>query len=229
VIVLVGETRDSAYLVKMQEHGWGRIWVRSSPVQYEGEPWAFDNGAYGYHLAGLSLDETAFLKRLDIATKRCPEPLMAVLPDIVGKGERSMAYTETWLRRLEDHPWKSWYMVLQDRMTHTEVGAVITGHPMTSIIDGSSVKGRVHPSVKGLFLGGTDSWKRTAGYWSAWAHHAGINFHYGRASTPAKIRAARRSGADSMDTAFPLWTRERFQRFVEMWSLPDPQPELECM
>jgi hypothetical protein len=197
-------------------------------VQYEGEPWAFDNGAYGYHLNGQRLDETAFLKRLDVATCRCPEPMMAVLPDIVGRGEQSMRYSERWLRRLEDHPWKTWYWVVQDRMCSQEVAAALCGMPLTSVIH-DDVPGPVHPSIRGIFLGGSNTFKPTAGYWSLWAHHNGLRFHYGRASTPARIRAARRCGADSMDTAFPLWTRERFQRFVEMWTLPDPQQELECM
>ena len=226
MIVLVGETRDRKYLETMRRHGWGRIWVRLSPRQYEGEPWAFDNGAYGYFLAGKDLDETAFLKRLDVATKRCEPPMMAVLPDLVGRGEPSLSYSEKWLRRLEDHPWKNWYWAAQDRQTHQEIGCAIAGIPLNEVVNNQHIKANIHPSIKGIFLGGSDKFKHRADSYCWWAHFVGLKFHYGRASTPGKIRAARRVGADSMDTAFPLWTRERFQRFVEMWSLPDPQQEL---
>jgi hypothetical protein len=229
VIILLGETRDPDYVAIMRSHGWGRLWVRSTPTQYEGEPWAFDNGVYGRHRKGLGMDEAAFLRRLERATTRCPEPMMAVLPDIYAGGDKSIAYSQKWLRRLEDHPWKCWYFAVQDHQTAQQVGCAITDVELTSAPKNHSFIGRVHPSVKGVFLGGSDGYKRTAGFWSWWAHFLGLRFHYARAATPARIRAARNCNADSLDTAFPLWARPRFARFVEMITRPDPQPQLECM
>jgi hypothetical protein len=42
-----------------------------------------------------------------------------------------------------------------------------------------------------------------------------MQLHYARAGTPAKVKHARDSGADSIDSAFPLWEQSRFEEFVK--------------
>ncbi len=63
----------------------------------------------------------------------------------------------------------------------------------------------------------SDRFKATAYRWRVLAHSCGIKFHYGRAGTPAKLLAAYNCGADSCDSAFPLWTSERMKLFVWRW------------
>ena len=48
-----------------------------------------------------------------------------------------------------------------------------------------------------------------------WAHGDGLKFHYGRCGTLNKVAHAIRIGADSIDSAFPMWTRQRWRLFVE--------------
>jgi len=225
----VGETQDRRYLEELKRHKWGRIWTVSRPRTYQGEPWAFDNGAYSDFLKGQPFDEVRFQKRLDKATNDLSlmPPQMAVLPDVVAGGMKSARYSLDWLTRLEDHPWKNWYFAIQDRQTAQEVGCALSGFPVSAALSGTVAPGPIHPKVTGIFLGGSDKFKLTVSYWAGWAHDNGLKFHYGRASTPGRIRAARRSGCDSMDTSFPLWTRERFEKFILMWTLKDPQQELE--
>ena len=73
---------------------------------------------------------------------------------------------------------------------------------------------KVLDKFAGLFLGGTDKFKATAYYWRELSHKYGKRFHYGRAGTRRKILHAVESGADSADSAFPLWTTERLLQTV---------------
>jgi len=79
----------------------------------------------------------------------------------------------------------------------------------------------------GLFLGGTTPFKNTAPIWRDLSHELGILFHYGRAGTKHKIRHALKTGVDSMDSAFPLWTKERW-KFTEL-CLKGEAPQLELI
>lgn len=58
-------------------------------------------------------------------------------------------------------------------------------------------------------MGGTDRFKPTAKQWVKLAHKYGLKFHYGRCGTATKIRLAYNLGADSCDSAFPHWVKER--------------------
>lgn len=69
----------------------------------------------------------------------------------------------------------------------------------------------------GIFLGGTDRFKATAPFWAALAHRHGKKFHYGRAGTLRKMLHARQSGADSCDSAFPIWKAERLAQYAGWW------------
>lgn len=174
------------------------MWVdRRKPTPYEGELWGFDNGAYHYFLHGQLLDENVFLKRLDLAYQ-LDIPYIAITPDIVCGGLKSLEYSLSWLERLPgDWPW---YLAVQDGMTVADVEPVVY-------------------SFAGIFLGGSTGFKSTAPIWRELAHRCGKNFHYGRAGTKRKLLHAMDCGADSADSAFPLWTRERFNEFVKWWEI----------
>jgi len=131
-------------------------------------------------------------------------PYLCVLPDIVGGGEESLETSLAWYDRLpRDLPW---YLAVQDGMTPTLIEPYLDNYPLV-----------------GLFLGGTNGFKGSALAWSLLAHKRGMKFHYGRAGTLKKVRYAKFVKADSIDSALPLWTRERFNNFVEYVGGRDPQ------
>ena len=169
-------------LKQVRKYGWGRMWNRDPITPYEGEPWGFDNEAYSYYLAGKSFDERRYLRQLEKAMER-PMPYLAVVPDKVGAGAESLDFSLRWRERLPDE-WP-WYLVLQDGMEPEAVASHLD-------------------SFVGLFLGGTDAFKRQAQEWSDFSKKHGMLYHYGRAGTPYKVRHAQRVGADSADSALPL-------------------------
>jgi hypothetical protein len=122
-------------------------------------------------------------------------PYLAVVPDVVAGGMESLEFSLRWMERLPKWPW---YLAVQDGMKPVDVARHLNG-------------------FAGIFLGGTDAFKGTAPAWRGLATENGIRFHYGRAGTPAKIEHAKEVGADSLDSAFPLWEIARFNRAVQIW------------
>ena len=202
MIVLVGQTGQLALCAKLRSLGWGRLSTRDTPNPWPGEPWGFDSGIYADWFAGRPFDESNFLRRVEVAHK-VGFPYMAVPPDKVGKGLESLDYTLEWLERLPRWPW---WLALQDGMTE------------------EMVRPEAH-RFAGLFLGGTDRFKSTARGWVDFAHSLGMPLHYGRAGTPRKLEWAEMCGADSCDSSFPLWTRDRMEWFIECWT-HKPQMQL---
>ena len=179
----------------LQELGWGRMWIARTRniYTYPGEPWGLDNGAFMDWRRGVSFDEDAWLNVLERAQAVPEKPYLAVLPDIVGGGLESLALSESWLPRVPDFPW---YLAVQDGMVPKDA------EHMTN-------------DIAGIFLGGTNGYKAQARLWCEWAHTNGLRFHYGRAGTLNKASHAMSVEADSLDSAFPLWTKERMALFVE--------------
>lgn len=204
MIMIVGDTRSRKYVEVLQELGWGRMVINKAIRPYEGEPWGFDNGAFRDHLRGKPFDESAFLRRLDKAYS-LGTPYLAVAPDIVCGGAKSLEFSLKWLDRLPgDWPW---YLAVQDGMKIADVEPVL-------------------PRFAGIFLGGSDAFKNTAYHWKELAHRYGKRFHYARAGTGRKIARAARVGADSCDSAFPLWIAQRLRKFVNSFKNPYLEPEL---
>ena len=191
--ILLGDTRSKRNVAFLREHGWGRMFAtdRSIPL-YPFEPWGFDNGAFDAFVHGKLFPENTFLRRLDKALKVNSDPIVAVCPDIVAGGLKSLEFSVNWLDRLPC-AWP-WFLAVQDGMTHDAVLEV--AHLFA-----------------GIFLGGTDKFKLTAYGWSRLAHYADKKFHYGRAGTLRKLAHAHAVEADSIDSNFPLWTQERMVTF----------------
>lgn len=196
-LVLVGETSSRANVERLQELGWGRMFVEKRPTPYPFEKWGFDNGAFLAYRRGEKFPELQYRKRPDIAAKVNSDPYIAIVPDIVAGGLRSLDFSNEWRLNLQAFRWP-WFLAVQDGM---EV---------------AHVEQSIH-LYDGLFLGGTDRFKATAYRWRSLAHTHRKRFHYGRASTPLKLLSAYRSGADSCDSAFPLWTAERMRIFARRW------------
>ena len=195
VKILLGDTRKLSWLKRIKEYRWGRMFaVAAPPTPYSGEPWGFDNGAFKAWQDKAPWDEDFFLKRLDRAICKGP-PYLAVVPDIVAEGERSLEFSERWREKLPaDWPW---FLAVQDGMAVDQVAPLVRHYA-------------------GIFLGGTNTFKATARKWCDLAHKGGKLFHYGRAGTIRKVTHARDVGSDSLDSTSPLWSEEKFQRFVDV-------------
>lgn len=204
LLPLLGDTRKSEWVAKLQELGWGRMVSEKHPAPYPDEPWGFDNGAFSAWLKQEPFPHDRFLYRLDIALDK-PTPYLAVVPDLVARGIESLEFSLGWLDSLPD-TWP-WYLAVQDGMKIQDVEPVLD-------------------RFAGIFLGGTTRFKSTAPEWYEVARRNGKRFHYARASTPRRIEHAKRIGADSLDSAFPLWTEERFNEFITVMLYGSPQAPL---
>ena len=204
MIALTGDTRSSRIVAELRRYGIGRMFIRKKFRPYPNEPWGFDSGAFVDYLAGKEFDlrryGEALYKAIDMSEKYHP-PYMAVLPDIVGGGLKSLELSITtfelklkWLRF-------PWYLAVQDGMENyvKDIELIL----------------KAYPDIVGIFLGGTDEFKKTAILWSTLAHKYGRKFHYARAGSIKKIRGAIRAGADSLDSALPLWTNQKLERFLK--------------
>lgn len=190
--VLLGEFNgNSAVMPYLKRHGWGRMWASYGPDwDYDDEPWGFDNGAWAAFANGTEFDATKFKRRMATAVERShcrSNPLVPVVPDIVAGGMGSLAMSERWLSSGDLVSGWGWYLAVQDGMCHERVRRVAT-----------------HFDCSGLFLGGSDEFKRTAPFWCAFAHTHDMKFHYARCNRESWIRTAIEIGADSIDTTRPV-------------------------
>jgi hypothetical protein len=170
------------------------------------------------------------------------QPEIVVLPDRVGDGQRSLQTSIEWYHRFwedfrmnaedaaaegveydeEDDPLsETWfYLAVQQGI---EPGDLERPCPVCGWFDG--LPAWMH--FRGILLGGSSRWKvAQAARWKRWCEPRGLALHYARAGTPSKARFAREVGADSLDSAFPLWTMERFERFADLVQHGAPQMEL---
>ena len=162
--------------------------------------WFFDSGGFLDWKHDKPFDGDRYTRDMERIEAT---PYFALLPDILGKGEESLDLSVSYISKVRDD-W-DYYLVVQDGMTVEMVEDVID-------------------SVAGLFLGGTNAFKGEAKKFSDLAHRHGKLFHYGRAGTLRKLRYARHV-ADSMDSAFPLFTVERFNLFHHWVTNTDPQSD----
>jgi hypothetical protein len=189
---------------RAQTLGWGRMWVARGRniYTYPGEPWGLDNGAFRDWADGIPFDGDQFQTVLDKAVK-VGVPYLAVLPDIPGGGEASLELSMNYLGRVpREYPW---YLAVQDGMEPADVDP-----------DG----------LAGIFLGGTNAYKARASEWRRWAHSRNLKFHYGRCGTLRKLAHAIEVSADSIDSAFPMWTRARWEAFKEAVTCGPPQGDM---
>jgi hypothetical protein len=213
MIVLLGEFTTgkapaSGYLAR---HGWGRMWVTKGPhFEYEGEPFGVDNGAFSAWRKGTRWDEAKFLRRVDAALTTGQTPVLSITPDIVAGGLRSLDFSVSWRSRLPDD--LRWYLAVQDGMMPADV------EPVAGLFSG-------------VFLGGTDAFKRSVRVWRAWTNERGLPLHWGRVGTGRRLREAFDVGVDSIDSTTPVLKigegrKHLMDRFEAVFVGRDPQREL---
>lgn len=195
MMAYVGQTRSRALVAELASYGFGEMTVRDE-VPPRRTPWAFDNGAFKDWTARRPFDAVRYERALDkFVADPALRPEFVVVPDIVAAGLESLRFSQSWAERL------SWlglplYLVVQDGMQESDVRCVLD-------------------SYAGIFVGGSLPWKlRTGRQWTEFAHLHARKCHIGRMGTTARVRAARRWGADSIDSSLPLWSRQNLARFL---------------
>ncbi|MCL4502108.1 MAG: hypothetical protein M1438_09655, partial [Deltaproteobacteria bacterium] len=99
MIILVGDTRKTDFLRDIKRLGWGRMVTTKTPKPYPGEPWGFDNGAFAAWVNKRPFPADEFQRRLDKAYQ-IGIPYLAVCPDIVAAGNKSLDFSLKWLEKL---------------------------------------------------------------------------------------------------------------------------------
>lgn len=186
MIVLLGEfsTGRSQVGVYLRRHGWGRMWVTRGPFfDYDGEPFGLDNGAFSAWKNSMPWDESRFLRMVDAVLATGRTPVLAITPDIVAGGRESLDFSLAWRERLPDS--LPWYLAVQDGMSPADIDPVMS-------------------RFAGIFLGGTDAFKRTAAAWRAWTQEREMPLHWGRVGTARRFREAIDVGVESIDSATPV-------------------------
>jgi len=184
---------------ELLEEGWGVVLVPQ--LLYKFCPQTFslyflDNGAFSYWKNGRAFDGRAFLKTLERVAEFESSPKFVVVPDLVAQGLKSLEFSLNWLERLKrEYPQFSYALALQDGMTVNEVEPVMDNFDY-------------------LFVGGTLRWKvQTGRLWVNLARKHGKKCHVGRVGTVRRVRWAKAVGADSIDSALPLFSKEKWERF----------------
>lgn len=205
----VGQTKDPRMIEELLANGIGECLQRGEltgsamgrkrskpgPVR---TPWFYDNGAFRDWSSQKSFNYLQWSRDL-MNISRFPAPDFVVVPDKVAAGLESLSFSIDCLEDIRAREERlNAYLVVQDGMRVRDV--------------------RRHLNLfDGIFVGGTTEWKwQTAQAWVDLAHDEGLPGHIGRAGTIKLIERAVAIGADSLDSSFPLWERERLTKFVNM-------------
>jgi hypothetical protein len=156
-------------------------------------------------------------KRMGQIIERELEPDFIVLPDTMGSGEDTMISADYYVEQYAVHgtPYGD-YNEIQTTYAFALQEGMTPDHVSQWLDDWDEFDQVL--CIDTLFLGGGDDFKKLAPCWARLAHSRGIKLHYARAGTPDKVSRAIDAGADSLDSAFPLWRQDRFEAFVELFN-----------
>lgn len=201
----MGQTRSSRLIQLLAVNGIGECTIRGE-LPPRRMPWFYDNGAFVDHSSRRPFAATKFEADIDrIRSRDVPPPDFVLLPDLVAGGLESLRISMSWMEKLFGVA--PLFLALQDGMSAADVVPHLAG-------------------VDGLFVGGSVPWKVATGCdWVNLARSHGKPCHIGRVGTIRRVEWARRIGADSIDSSFPLWTIERLESFMRALSATLP-PEL---
>lgn len=207
MIAYLGDTRSRALVQQMETMrkntgiGFmivrGRLdgWLRRRTSGLELR-WAYDNGAWADHVAGIPFDETTWLADLEriVALPRRYQPDFSVLPDIVAGGLASLRLSLGWLNRLGEC--QNWYLPVQDGMSPADIPEHVTDR------------------LTGLFIGGSTDWKLTTmGTWRAFGSSRDLLTHVGRVGSKKRVVNAALCGVHSIDSSLPLFSKAHWGCF----------------
>jgi len=192
-------SKGSVKAKEIRREGWGVVLVPELRKKFcpETFPLYFvDNGAYTCWRRGESFNSDLFLRTLEEVSTYQIAPQFVVIPDLVAKGLKSLEFSLNWLDRLKQgFPNFNYALAVQDGMKLEDVEPYLN-------------------EVAYLFVGGTLKWKITTGKeWVELARRYGKKCHVGRVGTAKRVRWARKIGADSIDSALPLFSLAKWERF----------------
>ena len=181
MIAYASRTGTRRNLAALRKAGWRILVSARGVLRTEGFPYALDNGAWTSFQRGEPFDEAAFSKAVTLLGEGAD---WTVLPDIVGGGHRSLAYSLSWLPRLAPLPGKL-LIAVQDGMGPDDVRPYL----------GARV---------GIAVGGTTEWKiRTIPSWGVLARETGCYLHVLRVNSVKRVRLCQDARADSFDGSGP--------------------------
>lgn len=198
----VGQTRSARLVGRLAQAHVGEMTVCGEypPRRW---PWAYDNGCFRGAFDAATYEHE--LHRMSTSPRELPE--FVVVPDVVRSGAGTLALAREWLPRLRaifPRRMPPLALALQDGMTATDVRPMLRDR-----------------AVQVLFLGGSDGWRwGVAQQWVELAHAYGARCHIGRAGTPRAVAQARSVMADSLDSAFPLWSSANLDAFLAALRAP---------
>lgn len=231
----IGQTRSASLVARLQQLGYGEMTVRGELPAYR-TPYAFDNGVYRDWTAdvpwtgGIPMKDGEPQRKSPIYPERdwvadvnwleenllgggiegqvVQPPDFIVAPDKVMGGLDSLRMSAEFAYQLRAIDWDEVALAVQDGMTSTDVD-------------------RYRNLFSTIFVGGSLDWKiKTGAQWVEYAHRHGMRCHVGRVGTVDRVLWAKRIGADSIDSAFPLWKTSRLDDFVNAMNGTLPQQSL---
>ena|GEM_PF-1602481 len=231
--VLVGAC-SGRRVARLERLGWGRLHsiypvggrIGRKFQPYDGERWAFDNGAFAFWNAKLEYNFDRFVEAMNwldqeivVHNRRVP-PVFAVVPDLPMRGRESLEFSKLWLRKTREimggwqHTdwyregrlrfWMPWYLAVQDGMTPADLEEPYDGVPLICYFEG-------------IFIGGSDEFKATAPEWRKLLNYWSGKLHFARASSVRRLDQAIAAGANSVDSTQMMWSEEKFIRFAKAW------------
>lgn len=155
----------------------GRIGHLYSPGGQRGPypwmPYALDNGAWSAHLAGEEWDPAPWRELLRWACLSGQQPLWAVVPDVVGDREATLARWHQYVGEVERYGFLP-ALAAQDGMTFSDV-----------------------PEGAMVFLGGSTEWKEQAIV--PWSERFQGRVHVGRVNNMDRLLRCWHAGVTSVD------------------------------
>lgn len=179
MICYATQTGNIRNLAALRANGW-RLLVspKNGHSKVNGDfRYGVDNGAWWAYQNKQSFDSAAFER---VLVKFGDRADWIVLPDIVAGGLASLAFSLSWVDRVQRHG-RLMLLPVQDGMA---VGDV-----------------RPHLSERvGIFIGGGTEWKLAMmAAWGELAAEIGCYLHVGRVNTERRIALCAAAGADSFD------------------------------
>jgi hypothetical protein len=194
----VGQTRSTELVALLDKAGIGECCVRGE-IPPRRRDWFYDNGAFSDFQAKRPFDAVQFMRDMRRITywTHVPKPAFIIVPDLVAGGLESLAFSLDWLD-LAERTGAPLALAVQDGMTPADLEPIIE-------------------PFQWIFVGGSLPWKlETSAAWTTWAHSIGRRIHVGRVGPLERVRWARSIGADSIDSSFVLWTRDRLTDFLQV-------------